>query len=63
VTLGYRLDVTGRRGLLVVFVVYGLIASVAVYVMVGWLGHTLLLLIGIAYNTAESAGMLSAQED
>lgn len=32
--------------------VYGIVAAVAVYVMMGWLQQTLLMLVGIARNTA-----------
>lgn len=31
---------------------YGIVAAVAVYVMMGWLQQTLLMLVGIAKNTA-----------
>ncbi len=41
-----------------IVVIYGVVSVVLVYVTFGWLEQTLRLLIGIAYNTAESADLM-----
>ena len=46
----------------VVVIVYGFVSAVLIYVTFGWLEQTLRLLIGIAYNTAESADLMAPDE-
>jgi hypothetical protein len=45
-----------------IVIIYGFVSVVSIYVTFGWLEQTLRLLIGIAFNTAESADLM-AQED
>ena len=47
----------------VVIVLYGAVTAVAVYVLFGWFEHTLRLLIGIAFNTAEGADLIEHDSD
>lgn len=42
---------------------YGAVSAVSIYVTFGWLEHTLRLLIGIAYNTAEGADLIPYSEE
>ncbi len=37
--------------------IWGLVVALSIYITFGWLEQTLRLLIGIAYNSAESAGL------
>ena len=46
----------------VLLVVYGFVSVVSIYVTFGWLEQTLRLLIGIAYNTAESADLMAPDD-
>ena len=46
----------------VVMIVYGFVSVVSIYVVFGWLEQTLRLLIGIAYNTAESADLMAPDD-
>lgn len=46
----------------VVVIVYGFVSVVSIYVTFGWLEQTLRLLIGIAYNTAESADLMAPDD-
>ena len=48
-----------RSEAVVVVIVYGFVSVVLIYVTFGWLEQTLRLLIGIAYNTAESADLMA----
>src|SRR5262245_32719362 len=56
VLVGTALSLAGDRQLgsaiSLVFWVYGAVAGLSVYVFMGWLQQTLLMLIGIAKNTA-----------
>lgn len=52
-----------QSGIAVVFLLYGAVSAVSIYVTFGCLEHTLRLLIGIAYNTAEGADLISHSED
>jgi hypothetical protein len=51
-----------RSEAVVVVIVYGLVSVVLLYVTFGWLEQTLRLLIGIAYNTAESADLMAPDD-
>lgn len=46
----------------VVVIVYGFVSMVSIYVTFGWLEQTLRLLIGIAYNTAETADLMAPED-
>ncbi len=46
----------------ILVLLYGLVTSVSIFVTFGWLEQTLRLLVGIAYNTAESADLMTADE-
>jgi uncharacterized membrane protein YozB (DUF420 family) len=56
--LGMASDVQMGGALSMILWVYGAVAGLVVYVFLGWLQQTLLMLIGIAKNTA-SDGLLS----
>lgn len=47
----------------VLVLVYGVVSAVSIYVTFGWLEQTLRLLVGIAYNTAETADLMAPDED
>src|SRR5688572_9508321 len=49
-------------GAVLVVVIYGFVTVVSIYVTFGWLEQTLRLLIGIAYNTAESADLMNPED-
>lgn len=49
--------------LAVLAILYGLVAVGIIYVTFGWLEHTLRLLVGIAYNTAESADLMAVVDE
>ena len=49
-------------GTLLVVIIYGVVSVVSIYVTFGWLEQTLRLLIGIAYNTAESADLMAPED-
>lgn len=51
----------GSDAVLVVLI-YGVVTVASIYVTFGWLEQTLRLLIGIAYNTAESADLMTTEE-
>ncbi|GAA5130837.1 hypothetical protein GCM10023339_61950 [Alloalcanivorax gelatiniphagus] len=51
----------GSDGVVLVLL-YGLVTSVSIYVTFGWLEQTLRLLVGIAYNTAESADLMAVDD-
>jgi hypothetical protein len=51
-----------RSEAVVVVIVYGFVSVVLIYVTFGWLEQTLRLLIGIAYNTAESADLMAPDD-
>ena len=52
----------GSDGAGLLVLVYGFVSAVSVYVTFGWLEQTLRVLIGIAYNTAESADLMAPAE-
>lgn len=56
-------SVVAPTELAVAFGLYGAVCAVSIYVTFGWLEHTLRLLIGIAFNTAEGADLISHSED
>lgn len=60
VALGAVFLILNAPGLELLAVLYALVALGTVYVTFGWLEQTLRLLIGIAYNTAESADLMAA---
>lgn len=49
--------VLGTIGGGAVVLLFGFVAIVSIYVTFGWLEHTLRLLVGIAFNTAEAADL------
>ena len=49
-------------GMVLVVIVYGFVSVVSIYVTFGWLEQTLRLLIGIAFNTAESADLMAPED-
>jgi len=49
-------------GAVLVVIIYGFVSVVSIYVTFGWLEQTLRLLIGIAYNTAESADLMTPED-
>lgn len=51
----------GSDAVLIV-IIYGFVSVVSIYVTFGWLEQTLRLLIGIAFNTAESADLMAPED-
>lgn len=51
-----------ESGAWLVVMIYGFVSVVSIYVTFGWLEQTLRLLIGIAYNTAESADLMAPED-
>ena len=45
-----------------IVIIYGFVSVVSIYVTFGWLEQTLRLLIGIAFNTAESADLMAPED-
>ena len=61
-TVGWMIA-SGNCWLAVMFLLYGVISGVTIYVFFGWLEQTLRLLTGIAYNTAFSADLMTDPQD
>jgi hypothetical protein len=61
-TAGYPVGVRAAVPVLIGVWIYGVISAATIYVLFGWLEHTLRLLIGIAHNTADGPGAFEVDD-